>query len=109
VLLPLIWPQVSGEQSSRSLGNHSATVRSDADRNRHEPAIRRDVEQFFASRVPAHLSTATRRNQHALSGSGKRLDINLKSAIPVGLVSDPVSIRRKLSCLFFEGRADDVK
>src|SRR5919198_14892 len=83
------------------------TGRRELDRNRHKPAIQRNVEQFLAVVAPTYLSSAVRRDLPLLTWPGERLDVNLKTARLIGLVRDPFSVRRELPVSFNEVCSDN--
>ena len=68
-------------------------------RNRHQPAIQRDVEQFLAITPPTHLTPPFVEICHLLPRTGKRLDVNLSAARFIRLVRDPLSVRIELPVL----------
>ena len=68
---------VRGEQRRGRAGVNGLAIRREPDRNRHEPAIQCDVEQFPAVATPAHLRAASRRNRLYVRRAGKLLEIDL--------------------------------
>src|SRR5689334_24955163 len=97
---------MGGEQRNGCSGCDCMAVRK-ANRNRHELAIERNVEQLVTIRPPAHLSTATAGNLQLATGTWKGLDPNFHSARLVRLIRDPLSIARELTIPLFEVGLND--
>jgi hypothetical protein len=95
------------EQRYRSEDFGGSAVYCDSDRNRHEPAIQCDVEQFLPITPPTHLTAAVRGNLPPVSGAGERLDVDLNAARFIRLVRDSLAVRRELRLLFVEICLDD--
>ena len=94
---------MSDKQRSGRTGFNELTVRNRADRNSHELAIGREVEQFLSVAPPLHIRAAIHGDlplaaNHTLTR--KWLDVNLMFTGLIRRVRDPLPVGRELSPRF---------
>src|SRR5262249_36739049 len=82
---------------------------SDTNRDGHQPAIQRNVEQFLSVAAPARLGTTIGGHLCVASWVRKGLDVNLIPAGLVRLICDPFSVGRKLCQILVKVRLDNGK
>src|SRR5687767_12360549 len=79
-------------------------ARRESNRNRHQPAVERDVKEFLPITPPPHLSAAIGRDQPLAPRTWKRLHINFVAPRLVRLKRHPLSVGRHLRAVFIETR-----